>query len=95
MKLYATITSERASKGQGGNNEIDFELLAGGKENPVRVAEGNLTKKDGGYELYITTLLMDGYEQSIERYFSDSDILKLQKGKRQKGESIYDNIKEP
>lgn len=26
MKLYATTTSERASKGQGGNNRIDFIL---------------------------------------------------------------------
>jgi hypothetical protein len=26
MKLYATVTSERASKGQGGNNHIVVEL---------------------------------------------------------------------
>ncbi len=27
MKLYATVTSERASKGQGGNEYIDVDLL--------------------------------------------------------------------
>lgn len=26
MKLYATTTSERASKGQGGNNRLDIQL---------------------------------------------------------------------
>lgn len=29
MKLYATTTSERASKGQGGNNFLDIELSIG------------------------------------------------------------------
>lgn len=29
MKLYATVTSERASKGQGGNNFLDVALLVG------------------------------------------------------------------
>jgi hypothetical protein len=26
MKLYATVTSERASKGQGGNNQVEILL---------------------------------------------------------------------
>src|SRR3990167_1531105 len=29
MKLYATITSDRATKGQGGNKEIRIQLQAG------------------------------------------------------------------
>jgi len=28
MKLYATTTSDRASKGQGGNKHLSVELLA-------------------------------------------------------------------
>lgn len=32
MKLYATVTSERASKGQGGNKEIVINLQAGATE---------------------------------------------------------------
>ena len=29
MKLYATVTSERASKGQGGNDYLKIQILAG------------------------------------------------------------------
>lgn len=36
MKLYATVTSERASKGQGGNNKLDTEILYGSKQNQLR-----------------------------------------------------------
>lgn len=35
MKLYATTTSERASKGQGGNEWIEIELSAGEKGNII------------------------------------------------------------
>lgn len=31
MKLYATVSSERASKGQGGNTKLDIELRGEGK----------------------------------------------------------------
>ena len=31
MKLYATITSERATKGQGGNNELVINITVGNK----------------------------------------------------------------
>lgn len=32
MKLYATITSERATKGQGGNKRLDIQLLVGSRD---------------------------------------------------------------
>lgn len=32
MKLYATITSERATKGQGGNEFVDVQMLNENKE---------------------------------------------------------------
>ena len=35
MRLYATITSERATKGQGGNKQITIELKAFDRINPV------------------------------------------------------------
>lgn len=35
MKLYATTTSERASKGQGGNKFIEIELKAGDYTTPI------------------------------------------------------------
>lgn len=35
MKLYATTTSERASKGQGGNKLLDIDVIAGGNRAKV------------------------------------------------------------
>ena len=35
MKLYATITSERASKGQGGNKYVEIELKAFDRDTPI------------------------------------------------------------
>lgn len=35
MKLYATVTSERASKGQGGNKFIVVEFKAGDRVKPI------------------------------------------------------------
>lgn len=37
MKLYATTTSERASKGQGGNKELDISLLIGSSDKNKQV----------------------------------------------------------
>jgi len=31
MKLYSTITSERSTKSQGGNEELKIEIFAGNK----------------------------------------------------------------
>ena len=35
MKLYATVTSERASKGQGGNEWIEVELKVEDRVTPI------------------------------------------------------------
>ncbi len=37
MKLYATVTSERASKGQGGNEYIEIELKVLDRDKPVGI----------------------------------------------------------
>lgn len=37
MKLYGTITSERASKGQGGNDFLNVKLLIGGKHHQIEI----------------------------------------------------------
>lgn len=37
MKLYATVSSERASKGQGGNKFIRIDMTAGSATAPVGV----------------------------------------------------------
>lgn len=52
MKLYATVTSERASKGQGGNKEITATIDIGGKEKPVTVVRVTVFALENGlYEL--------------------------------------------
>lgn len=43
MKLYSKVSSERATKGQGGNQELNIELLAMHGDTPITV--GNVTMK--------------------------------------------------
>jgi len=45
MKLYSTITSERASKGQGGNKYIEIVLLQ--EINGKRVNVGKVVMEQG------------------------------------------------
>lgn len=51
MKLYATVTSERASKGQGGNKQVTIELAfeCYGRQPFGRIV---MTHNDGDYEAY-------------------------------------------
>lgn len=46
MKLYATTTSERASKGQGGNKEIRIDLYVINRDEPL-------------YEIVLTSDLLE------------------------------------
>lgn len=48
MKLYATVTSERASKGQGGNNYLHIEALCGDKNNQIKAGNLYLRSVDNG-----------------------------------------------
>lgn len=53
MKLYATTTSERATKGQGGNNHIKVDLFVGSTADSRQVATVTLVAlSNGGYELF-------------------------------------------
>jgi len=51
MKLYATTTSERASKSQGGNDFLDIKLIVGDKSNQIEVGIVRLQTVEGGYLL--------------------------------------------
>lgn len=51
MKLYATVNSERASKGQGGNQYIDIKLVVGNKHNQIEVGIVRLRAHADGYTL--------------------------------------------
>lgn len=53
MKLYSTITSERASKSQGGNKFIEIRLSVGEIEESKRILFVRINVKDEGYHLTI------------------------------------------
>jgi len=81
MKLYATVESERAKKGQGGDY-LDIDIT---DEDEFIVAQFKVHTKNDGHGLlyYIDTVIredvyVDGH------HWIDSEIVK--KGERQKGE---------
>ena len=47
MKLYATTTSERASKGQGGNRYLDIDIYTTNREKPTHHVHV-IVSPDGG-----------------------------------------------
>ena len=83
MKLYATITSERASKGQGGNKNLWIKLVVehDNKEREV-FAELNLCREE---DYFILT-------EFNETATSEIKSIKV-KGKKQKGECEHQNSK--
>ena len=81
MKLYATITSERASKGQGGNNHLRLSLKVGSAKDSRDIANLTLVAlKNGGYELFYWNKDTDSDAKCLQTGEIKS------KGKQQKGE---------
>lgn len=78
MKLYATITSERATKGQGGNQYINTELYVGDAQHPYFWGKIKLYIENGLYCLDYYPL--DGEIKPLAR------MKEIPKAKRQKGE---------
>lgn len=75
MKLYATVTSERTNKGQGGNKYLEILVKAEGLEGiPMRT---NI------YRLYLSN--DDGVLQAELLDFSTGIVSQLTKGEKQKG----------
>lgn len=73
MKLYATVASERASKGQGGNDYVDIVLTYKyGNETRI-LTRMNMSIEDGA------VVLFDNSHGEIAR-------AELEKGNKQKGE---------
>jgi hypothetical protein len=83
MKLYATISTERATKGQGGNKYLNIELFAGDAKHPVRVAYISLDKIDKGYGLTFLPIKEDGKSIFI------SDELIAEKAKKIQPQKCY------
>ena len=45
MKMYATVTSERATKGQGGNEYINIDLMRGSASDSIKCYRLHFTEK--------------------------------------------------
>jgi len=84
MKLYATTTSERASKGQGGNKQVRTEYTFKNSLGEIEdVAEIIFTAKEGGG--YILEWF-DPEETGTPRVMKE-------KGKKQKSEKcMYNHV---
>jgi len=86
MKLYATITSERASKGQGGSRELVINIKVGNKSRR-EIANIVLTTTGGSTDGSGNTYALEYYPVNRDRggrVILDSDV--LEKGEKQKGE---------
>ena len=83
MKLYATVSSDRASKGQGGNKDIRIDLFAGSAKNSVKIAEVILENDgDEQYSLYATTLTLGEDNQCIDAFIDLNGNGEQEKGDR-------------
>jgi hypothetical protein len=76
MKLYATVTSERASKGQGGNQFLDVQLFYGSADKSVPIGVISLYPLKNGYEVTYTS----------EKNRRQTEVLETI-GEQQKGET--------
>lgn len=84
MKLYATVTSERASKGQGGEY-LEISTSGKNKEPLWHISLLPVGGKEGEYSLIISLAKEAKKEGGSYPYiFTDT----IRKGKRQKGEYI-------
>ncbi len=90
MKLYATTTSERASKGQGGNKYLNIDIFMGSAKNSIKILEGTITQENDGYVVYFTTLTEGENNQCIDTFI---------KGNKQKtakclkcDKELYENL---
>ena len=82
MKLYATVTSERASKGQGGNEWLAVDFTVGDAENPISFGRIllDLRKNEEGFPAFVLQ-----YNGSEIASYPLNQVATI-KGKRQKGE---------
>ena len=85
MKLYATTTSERASKGQGGNKYIIIEVL---NENQNELLSLYVKEKGDGL-VHITLTRPKPTTKELEVLWQGYTRAK-EKGKSQKGEHKHD-----
>lgn len=80
MNLYSIVTSERASKSQGGNKEIAISLFVGDAVDSRLVGQIKLKKELDGYSIIAD---VGGYKDLWGERF---EIKLNTKGEKQKGE---------
>lgn len=87
MKLYATVSSERASKGQGGNYKVEVELTIHPK---LRLHVGTLVMRAEKYNDEITFYRIEYFPITANTGQGGKTVLyeKLIGNKRQKDEPI-------
>ena len=82
MKLYATVTSERASKGQGGNEYLRIAINILDEKKPSFLF---IAKDNGNGEIDISFHSIE-FQKSLLRYTTTFFYNVEPKGKQQKGE---------
>ena len=94
MKLYSTTTSERASKGQGGNEYIEIELKAFDRNKPIGkillTTEADATNKKNQYILKWQDNTIEGNEDwhiLLEGHKDEGVIQHIEKAKKKKAEN--------
>jgi hypothetical protein len=95
MKLYATTTSERATKGQGGQKFLDIDIQAGDERAhllrlTVEYEEGK-TDKNGARVSFVsadnTAILYNLREKTAEAI--EAAIEDSRKGEKKKSEAVH------
>ena len=84
MKLYATTTSERASKGQGGNKHLQTDILVE-KNDRERYYCGTLTVRNDTEQYVIAWT--DGTTSDITELKRVSKQVEYLKGKKKKSDN--------
>ena len=85
MKLYATVSSERATKGQGGNEYLKISLTVGSAKNAIDFGTLILDQRedeDGNKEAFVLTYNGD----EIASYNPNEE-----KGEKQKGDEYKEH----
>lgn len=79
-KLYMKARSEKAEKGQGGNQFIDIDLLVGDAQNQVNA--GRVTMRVCGDTFWIDYFYHEAPGKSVKKV----ELFYYEKGEKQKGE---------
>ena len=83
MKFYAKITSERAAKGQGGNQRLDIQITVGNAKNPISAGVIAVREIENG--IFNLAYFHNGESRHIARIET--------KGEKRKGEITRDQAR--